>query len=81
LSNLRRWLPVAPAALIYLSAFALPVLFFFVLSFWSARAMRSREFTRQLYRDLAEIRRCDRRDDLIALTTAVDDHVPLPSPI
>jgi len=46
LTNLRRWLPVAPAALIYLSAFALPVLFFFVLSFWSARAMRiRRDFT------------------------------------
>ena len=50
MTNLRRWLPVAPAVIIYLSAFALPVLFFFVLSFWSARAMRiRRDFTFENY--------------------------------
>jgi spermidine/putrescine transport system permease protein len=37
--DLRRWWPLAPAALVYLTAFALPASFFFLLSFWTARAM------------------------------------------
>jgi spermidine/putrescine transport system permease protein len=44
--DLRRWWPLAPAALVYLIAFALPASFFFILSFWSVRAMSiRRDFT------------------------------------
>ena len=44
--DLRRWWPLAPAALVYLTAFALPASFFFLLSFWTARAMGiRRDFT------------------------------------
>ena len=44
--DLRRWWPLAPAALVYLIAFALPASFFFILSFWSVRAMSiQRDFT------------------------------------
>jgi spermidine/putrescine transport system permease protein len=44
--DLRRWWPLAPAAFVYLTAFALPASFFFLLSFWQARAMGiHRDFT------------------------------------
>jgi spermidine/putrescine transport system permease protein len=44
--DLRRWWPLAPAALVYVTAFALPASFFFLLSFWTARAMSiRRDFT------------------------------------
>jgi spermidine/putrescine transport system permease protein len=44
--DLRRWWPLAPAAFVYLTAFALPASFFFLLSFWTARAMGiRRDFT------------------------------------
>jgi spermidine/putrescine transport system permease protein len=44
--DLRRWWPLAPAAFVYLTAFALPASFFFLLSFWQARAMGiRRDFT------------------------------------
>jgi spermidine/putrescine transport system permease protein len=41
LSALRRWLLPAPAALVFLGLFAAPLAFFFVMSFWSKRALRT----------------------------------------
>jgi spermidine/putrescine transport system permease protein len=67
LTHLRRWLPAAPAMLIYLCAFALPVLFFFLLSFWSARAMRiRRDFTFGNY-----IETWEKYADVIASTLSI----------
>jgi spermidine/putrescine transport system permease protein len=36
----RRYLPLAPAAVVFAGLFIIPLSFFFVISFWSARAMK-----------------------------------------
>lgn len=49
-ARVRRWLPVAPSALIVLALFVAPLSYFFVISFWSvkARVMRP-DFTGKNY--------------------------------
>ena len=39
---IRRWLPIAPAGLVFLGLFAAPLLYFLVISFWSVKARMMR---------------------------------------
>jgi len=65
--DLRRWWPLAPAALVYLIAFALPASFFFILSFWSVRAMSiRRDFTVSNY-----VETWEKYADVIAATLLI----------
>jgi spermidine/putrescine transport system permease protein len=50
MARLRRWLLLAPALAVFLGLFVAPLAFYFVMSFWSARAMKIRpDFTFENY--------------------------------